>query len=40
VALVAPMVALLAYLGIAILYAYTSQGAPIPRKREAPRENA
>jgi uncharacterized membrane protein len=40
VALIAPLVALVAYLAIAILYAYTSQGAPIPRSREGAREKA
>jgi hypothetical protein len=40
VAFIAPLVALVAYLAIAILYAYTSQGAPIPRSREGAREKA
>ena len=40
VALVAPLVALVAYLAIAILYAYTSQGAPIPRNTDGPQEGA
>jgi uncharacterized membrane protein len=40
VALVAPLVALVAYLAIAILYAYTSQGAPIPRNTEGAQERA
>jgi uncharacterized membrane protein len=38
VALVAPPVALVAYLAIAILYAYTSQGAPIPKNPDGERE--
>jgi uncharacterized membrane protein len=38
VALVAPLVALVAYLAIAILYAYTSQGAPIPRNTDGAQE--
>ena len=38
VALIAPLVALVAYLAIAILYAYTSQGAPIPRSPEGARD--
>lgn len=40
VALVAPLIALVAYLGIAILYAYTSQGVAIPRRPEGGREKA
>ena len=35
VALVAPLIALLLYLGIAILYAVTSQGVAVPASRAA-----
>ena len=40
VALVAPLVALVAYLGIAILYAYTSQGGAIARRPKGEPERA